>query len=382
MTEAARFNSELLCTTAGEIAVINLNSARLRSWRRFFQHPLVDGTAETVIEHEQIMAQFTGDLSALDRLESLMAQLAPIDGGSARAALIQAQVASMGHRFADARKYLAEAQRSGTLLESVRRLQLIIDQACGVNLENVLDQRRRIATKSGQLEDLLALGAVLADMRQFVDADRAYKQALREYRDVSPFAVAWVCFQLGMLWGELVPEPQVSLAVQWYRRAVDLLPSYVKARVHLAEIYLSCGRLSEAEALLVPAIASGDPEVRWRLADVMASQGRYADAQAEMEAARSVFESLLERHLLAFADHGAEFYARSGNDYRRALDLARVNVVNRPTLRAFEQAHEIAVSAGDGDAASELLMEATERWEGSIGFRLSSLAKCQLEKRA
>ena len=124
----------------------------------------------------------------------------------------------------------------------------------------------------------------------------------------------------------------------------------------------------------------GDPEVRWRLADVMASQGRYADAQAQMEVARSVFESLLERHLLAFADHGAEFYAGSGNDCRRALDLARVNVANRPTLRAFEQAHKIAVSAGDVDAASELRIEATERWGGSIGFRLSSLAKCQLEK--
>ena len=38
-----------------------------------------------------------------------------------------------------------------------------------------------------------------------------------------------------------------------------------KARVHLAEIYSSSGRAGDAEALLIPAISSGDPEVRWRL---------------------------------------------------------------------------------------------------------------------
>jgi transposase len=48
------------------------------------------------------------------------------------------------------------------------------------------------------------------------------------------------------------------------------------------------------------------------------------------------FDAVLHRHLLAFADHGAEFYAGSGNDQRRALDLARINVANRPTLRALQ----------------------------------------------
>jgi hypothetical protein len=164
-----------------------------------------------------------------------------------------------------------------------------------------------------------------------------------------------------MLWGELAPEPQTALAARWYRTAIDCLPSYTKARVHLAEIHLSSGRASEAEALLTPAIASGDPEVRWRLADVLAYQKRYSEAEAHMQAAKLGFEALLERHLLAFADHGAEFYTGSGNNCRRALDLARVNVANRPTLRAFEQAHDIAVNAGDMEAASQILAEATMR---------------------
>jgi tetratricopeptide (TPR) repeat protein len=257
---------------------------------------------------------------------------------------------------------------------------LNIDQACGANLGKVLKERRETARKSGQTEDLVALGALLADLREFTDADRSYGQALEVYRDVSPFPVAWVCFQLGMLWGELVPEPQIGRAARWYRRAIGCLPSYTKARVHLAEIYSSSGRAGDAEALLIPAISSGDPEVRWRLADALASQKRDAEAEVHMRAARSGFEALLERHLLAFADHGAEFYAGSGNNWRRALQLTRVNMTNRPTLRAFEQAHDIAVNAGDREAASQILAEATMQWGSAAAFRSSRLAKSHSEK--
>ncbi len=249
-----------------------------------------------------------------------------------------------------------------------------------MDLDRVLEERRELAGRLGRLEDLVALGALLADLREFTDADRIYGQALEVYRDASPFPVAWVCFQLGMLWGELVPEPQTARAARWYRTAIDCLPSYTKARVHLAEIYSSSGRASDAEALLIPAISSGDPEVRWRLADVLVAQGRFAEAEAHMQAAR--FGSQGSRslngeekaNLLAFADHAAEFYAGSGGDYRRALDLARVNVANRPTLRAFEQAHDIAVNAGDMDAASELFAQAVQRWGDTTAFLSSKLA--------
>ncbi len=144
--------------------------------------------------------------------------------------------------------------------------------------------------------------------------------------------------------------------------------------MHLAEIRLSCGAADDAEALLVPAIASGDPEVRWRLADVMTATGRSADAERQLTAAHVGFEALLEKHLLAFADHGAEFYAGSGNDAGRAFDLARVNVANRPTLRAFEQAHETAIGAGQPRAASDILAAARKQWGGTAAFRCSSLA--------
>jgi tetratricopeptide (TPR) repeat protein len=341
MSAIAALDDRCPSATNGEIAVINLESARRRAWARFENDARLPGVAEAIVDHEGLAAQFVGDLDALDRLD-VLASLFALADDSYRAALVHAQVASTVHRFADARDHLARAASMGGPRDAIERQTLAIDQACGVELDAVLAVRRRIATASGRLEDLVPLGAVLADLERFSEADAVYRQAFSSYDDVSPFPLAWVCFQLGMLWGELAPVPDPSLAAFWYRHAITYLPGYVKARVHLAEIYASQDRTADAEALLVPALSSRDPEVRWRLADVLIAQERFEEAETQLDAARAGFDQLLERHRLAFADHAAEFYAGSGNDCRRALELARANVANRPTRRAITQADAIA----------------------------------------
>jgi hypothetical protein len=329
--------------TDGEIAAINLKSVRSAAWSRFAKDPRSPGLADSVLHSERMTLQFLGDPWALDRLDALAAQVARVDD-SFCAVLVQAQVASMAHRFEEARSHLVRAARTGAPHEAIELCSLTVDQACGVNLDAVLAARRRIAGKSGRLEDLLPLGAVLADIERFGEADTVYRQGLSSYHDISPFPLAWACFQLGMLWGELVPVPDCGLAIFWYRRAVAYLPAYVRARVHLAEIYSSLDQPRAAEALLMPVLSSGDPEVQWRLADVLIAQDRLAEADIQLRAARAGFEALLRGHLLAFADHAAEFYAAGGNDGERALELARANLANRPTRRALKQAHTIAAA--------------------------------------
>jgi hypothetical protein len=336
--------------TDGEIAAINLESARRHASARFAQDARLLGAAETIVYNENLASQFLGDLDALDRLETLASQFARVHN-SFRAALVHAEVASTVHRFADARNHLARAASLGGPRKEIDRHSLSIDQACGVELDAVLAARHRLAAASGRLEDLVPLGALLADLEHFAEADAVYQQAFSSYDDVSPFPLAWVCFQLGMLWGELVPVPDPSLAALWYRRAIAYLPGYVKARVHLAEIYTSHEQTGDAEALLLPALSSRDPEVRWRLADVLIAQERFEGAETQLDAARRGFDELLGKHLLAFADHAAEFYAGSGNDRRRALELARANVANRPTRRAVKQMDAIAVCADEAGAA-------------------------------
>jgi hypothetical protein len=137
---------------------------------------------------------------------------------------------------------------------------------------------------------------------------------------------------------------------------------------------LQHGRLEDAEALLIPALSSRDPEVNWRLADVLSAMGRTSEAEVQMQGARIGFELLLDKYLLAFADHGAEFYSGSGNDPRRAFELTRINLANRPTLRAFEQAYSTALNAGFPDAAAEILAGATKCWSATTDLKLSTLA--------
>jgi tetratricopeptide (TPR) repeat protein len=164
-----------------------------------------------------------------------------------------------------------------------------------------------MAEGTGAVQDYVPLGALLGDLGEFEEADRTYLSAIQNYRGVSPFALAWVCFQLGVLWGETVPSPHPERAAYWYARAIEYLPDYTRARVHLAEIRLEEGRPGNAAALLWPVARGGDPEVPWRLAQALVAQRSPDEAALQREAAKSAFEALLCRHPLAFADHAAEF---------------------------------------------------------------------------
>ena len=342
MPLAAAHDRPIPLATNGEIAALNLESARRRAWARFEQDPCSPGVGELIADMERLKLQFLGDVDALERLETIASRFAgAVD--SWRGALVEAEVASTAHRFAEARDHLARAAETAAPGEAIERQLLAINQACGIALDDVLATRRRMAAASGRLEELVPLGALLADLECFDEAEAVYRQAFSSYDDISPFPLAWVCFQLGMLWGELVQVPDPNLSAHWYRRAIAYLPGYVKARVHLAEIHASQDQPCAAEALLLQALSSRDPEVRWRLADMLIAQGRFEEGERQLDAARSGFEELLGRHLLAFADHAAEFYAGSGNDYRRALELARANVENRRTRRAVKQTQAIAV---------------------------------------
>jgi len=361
--------------TSGEIAVINLESSLQQSWGRFWHSPERLGVAEYIVEQEQMKLQFLSDAASLDRLDALVECFAHSDAEPMRIALLQAQVSSTKHHFSEARAHLESIDAFGPIPPAVNRLLLSIDQACGNSLGAVLEARRQTAAESGHLEDLVPLGALLADLREFDEADRVYEQAFRSYQNVSPFALAWVCFQLGALWGELVPEPQPDRAKTWYSRAIEYVPGYVKARVHLSEIHLEHNMIGDAEALLTPVLVSGDPEVDWRLADVMIARDKISEGRRYLESASRGFEALLDKHFLAFADHGAEFYSGSGDDPGRAFELAGANLANRPTLRAFEQAYETALCARHPQAASDILSAARVRWGSSHAFGLSPLAK-------
>ena len=142
------------------------------------------------------------------------------------------------HRFAEAKMHLAEAHHCGAPVDVTSGVLLSIKQALGEDLQEVLEARRRIAETSSELQELVPLGALLADLGEFEEADRTYLKAIQYYRDVSPFALAWVCFQLGVLWGETVRSPNRA-ARQIGTSAPEGTCRRISARVSICRKYIS-----------------------------------------------------------------------------------------------------------------------------------------------
>jgi tetratricopeptide (TPR) repeat protein len=365
----------LPAATAGDLAIRNHESFLDRCWYVWRRWPDRRGTAEQIVDEEHRRTQFLGDTSALDRLVALSSELRERQPSCPVTHLIAAQVASLVHQFPEGRMHLTKAAACGEPEDALRRVGLAIEQALGENWPAVLAARQEMAEVSGALQDLVPLGALLADIGEYEKAEQTYMRAIREYRDLSPFTLAWVCFQMGVLWGETIPEPDRYRAAFWYEQAIAYLPAYARARVHLAEIHLDDLEPEGAEALLLPVVNSGDPEIRWRLAQALVAQGRAEEGELQCKAAGAAFEALLARYELAFADHAAEFYLSSGADVPRAYYLARLNLANRPTLRAFELAHRAAKAACDEHFISELLVRAQVQRGATKAYAYSALAK-------
>src|SRR5690606_35638155 len=113
----------------------------------------------------------------------------------------------------------------------------------------------------------------------------------------SPFPIAWVSFQRGVMWAEHAGKPEKALPL--YREAVALLPQYVVANVHLAELEHEAGKAEEAKKLLSSVLSSdGDPEPASVLSELLESSDP-AQAAKYAEQAKQRYEALLKRYPLA-----------------------------------------------------------------------------------
>lgn len=348
--------------TDGELFTINMQSSLSHQWLLFQNYPERSGVLDSILDGESNMAQFFGDYTALDRLEKLANTLLIAHPDFASSHMLAARVNSARHYFLQANENLTRAKILGADAQEIRRIQLGIQQALGENLEAVLEQRQSLVRLNRTVENLVPLGALLADLGRYDAAHDTYLEALRSSVGLSPLGPAWTCFQLGFLWGELSADPDLEHAAYWYAHAVNYLPGYSHAAVHLAEIHLDHHEFDACHRLLASVLHSGDPEVRWRLSDLFTKQGHLSAASTEKEIARTMYEELLSRHELAFADHATEFYLGSGAHPERALQLSFINLNNRATKRAYSLALDAAQATGQQDIAEKLSRDAGAKW--------------------
>ena len=263
-------------TTDGAIAVGNLD-AQINGTERLGRSRALSAKerasqAELLTQRGQILGRISDYEAAAAIAEGLVRE-APRDS---IAWLTRASSRITFHRFSDALADLDEAKRLGAAPAALDRMRAAILQATGKEAD-ALSIRRRMSEAH---PDILTLGAeatLRAARGELAEAERLFAAALDGYRDVSPFPVAWIEFQHGLV---RMREEQYADARELLSSAHRRLPQYAQAQGHLAEVEAALGHTDAAVALLQPlAETSEDPDYAAQLARILTEADR-TDAAA------------------------------------------------------------------------------------------------------
>jgi len=355
--------------TPSNTALTNLNS-RIGGLRSAVSaQPTVAALRGELVGNLQSRAQFIGTFADLGESLTLAADGRRLSSDPERAIEIEATALGAVHEFTRATDLLASIATSGS--DTTGNLQL----ARGDDPRPIERARREKAMKNPSFGSLSSWAVALSAVGEFEAADAAYADALGHYRDVSPLPVAWVAFQRGVMWAERAGDTARGRA--FYEDATRVLPEYVVANVHLAEIEASEGDVVAAERRLVGVIEAGteDPEPYGLLSRVAATE---AERDRWRELTERSYLSLIERYPKAFLDHGAEFF--KDVDPELALELALDNLANRTEDRAYLIALRVALVVDDAPVVCELARQATR--EAYPGFARPSVPLRELAKEA
>jgi tetratricopeptide (TPR) repeat protein len=339
-------------TTRGDLALRNLSDRIDTLGKRAARAPLLLPEREQWVDLLLTRVQFTGSFADFDRAIEIAEGAVREHGDQPNVFRLRARAASAVHRFDDAERDLASAARLGADVDAPLASMRI---AQGRELEAARTFARARVERAATLEHLGLLANAEAALGEFDAADEHYAAALATLRDASPFPVAQLCFQRGVMWAEQAGNPERALP--HYVEAVRRLPAYVAANVHLAELEARLGRRDAAIERLRGIIDhSADPEPAGLLGELLlAKDASDPAARGLIQQARASYQALLERHRSAFLDHGAEFFAGPGADPALASRLAQENLALRQTPRAHALAIEAAFGAHDSPLACRLI---------------------------
>jgi tetratricopeptide (TPR) repeat protein len=392
-------------TTDGAIALGNLE-AQIAAEERLARYGLLTVSQRaTMVELLIMRGQFLGRVADYERAEALAEQLVSDAPGDGSAFLARALARTTLHRFAAALADLDEAARLGVNSARCAAVRATIFQATG-RYDEAIIIRQHLAQARPDIRSLGAEATVRAERGEIDAAERLFVQARQQYRDVSPFPVAWLYFQQGLMW---MWEENLERARSAFEAACARLPMYAAAQGHLAIVEAALARRERALAafhrwmqegslkpvregsqvphpgegtaarfvravalLLQQAHSSDDPEYASQLARLLKEAGQLDDAQRWREIAAARYDELMVRHPEAFADHAAEFWLTIGGDMQKGHLLAAKNLELRETPRAYELVLQAAIATQETAAVCGV----AERLQAGdqMGPRLRALA--------
>jgi tetratricopeptide (TPR) repeat protein len=318
-------------TTSGDLALVNLQAQIDGQQRQANAGRLAVSGQVELIELVALRGHVLGRIADYEWAEELAEKLtrdAPADGV---AFLARARMRATFHRFKDALTDLDGARGLAADAAVVDAERAAIFQAIG-RYEEALTFLRGAAERRADFESLGALAVLYAECGEIAAAERLFDESRDRYRGVSPFPLALLDFQRGLMW---LTQGDLQQARAWFSAAHRRLPAYAPAQGHLAEVEAALGEIEAALGRLRPlTISSDDPDYAAQLARILSEVGQLDEAREWRGRAAARYEELLARHPEAFADHAAEFWLQAGADPERALSLARKNLEVRQTPRA------------------------------------------------
>jgi len=340
-------------TTDPKIALQNLDGQIEELEKAHARSPEALQFTGTLVGLLATRAQYLGRLSDYDRALALAEEAIHRAPGNASALLMRAGARSSLHLFSDAMTDIDQATATGAEPETIAPLRASIFQAQG-HLREALAIWRKLGSSDSDIRTLGSLAVAEGEAGNRAEALRLFSAAVQHYRDVSPFPIAWIELQEGMMWER---DGELAKAQSHYEAARRYVPQYAPATEHLASVLMGQGEHRKAAALLRPVADScEDPELAVLLATTLVQLGDLKEGARYELAARERYEALVHRHPEAFGDHAARLWLTENP--AKAFALARQNLANRRTPDAFELTISAALAAGEQTAACELADEA------------------------
>jgi len=343
-----------LPTTDHTIAVGNLQAQIADYEKRLAKAPNGPAILKALVGLYAMRAQFFSRLDDYDRAGALAERLVKVAPADGEAWAARAGCRASMHRFQDALADLDEAERRGVRNDELAGARASIYQALG-RYGDAAKIRERKAREWPTLASLGALASLRAEEGNTDEAERLFIEAQDKFSDVSPFSLAWLYLQEGLMWQK---AGYLSRARELFEAAHERLPEYAPVTSHLASVEAVTGSRDRAIALVRPLVdGSDDPEYAGQLASLLADGGDKAEAAALRARAADRYRQLIAQHPAAFADHAARFWLGPGGDAKQALALARLNLDARKTSESYELVIDAALAAG----TTKIACDAAER---------------------
>jgi len=286
-----------------------------------------------------------GRIADYVRAEEIALQLVRDAPTDPRAFVARARTRAIFHWFDDALADLDRAERFSFDAETANGERAAILQALG-RYDEALALREEAAARRESFENLAALVGLHAERGEIEAAERRYAESRSRYRGVSPFPLALLDFQLGLMW---MNKDQLHNARRSFEVALCGVPAYAPAQGHLAEVEAQLGEIDSAVARLYSlAASSDDPDYAAQLARILAESGRDRESWHWRRLAAARFGELMANRPEAFADHAAEFWLAAGADPHKALRFAKMNMEVRNTPRARALLAQAVAANGPG----------------------------------